>query len=226
MYTPGPIPAEPGKLANLTDIYLCTNQLTGTPSLFPLTCIQYEEIGGWCPVLVGLGILFVVNLPVLCIPQVPFRLNWANVWIWRICVYPQTRLLVLSPLFLLDMRSVRRKRLAFHMPFPRSRTGWQVYCMFWPIFQSDFRVTCVLFRILTAFCGIVSLLFACMYRRSKASVASKTPGLQHFHLPRLKRRRRRRQGPRPRPRRRRRRKPDQDQVRDQNSSSKQSKRQT
>jgi hypothetical protein len=44
-YTPGPIPAELGQLANLQELYLDRNQLTGTPSLFPLICLQYYGIG-------------------------------------------------------------------------------------------------------------------------------------------------------------------------------------
>ncbi len=35
LYTPGPIPAELGQLANLLVLYLEDNQLTGTLSLFP-----------------------------------------------------------------------------------------------------------------------------------------------------------------------------------------------
>ncbi len=45
LYIPGPIPAELGQLANLQRMDLYENKLTGTPSLFPLTCIQYEAIG-------------------------------------------------------------------------------------------------------------------------------------------------------------------------------------
>ena len=41
LYTPGPIPAELGQLANLQGLNLALNQLTGTPSLSPLTCLQY-----------------------------------------------------------------------------------------------------------------------------------------------------------------------------------------
>jgi hypothetical protein len=33
LYTPGPIPAELGQLANLKELYFQTNKLTGTPSL-------------------------------------------------------------------------------------------------------------------------------------------------------------------------------------------------
>jgi Leucine-rich repeat (LRR) protein len=45
LYTAGPIPAELGQLANLWDLDLSDNNLTGTPSLSPLTCLQYEGIG-------------------------------------------------------------------------------------------------------------------------------------------------------------------------------------
>ncbi len=41
LYTPGPIPVELGQLANLEQLALCENNLTGTPFLFLLTCIQY-----------------------------------------------------------------------------------------------------------------------------------------------------------------------------------------
>ena len=41
LYTQGPIPAELGQLANLEQLDLDNNKLTGTPSLFPLTCIRY-----------------------------------------------------------------------------------------------------------------------------------------------------------------------------------------
>ncbi len=41
LYTPGPIPAELGQLANLQRLYLSDNKLTGSLSLSPLTCIQY-----------------------------------------------------------------------------------------------------------------------------------------------------------------------------------------
>ncbi len=41
LYTPGPIPAELGQLANLIWLDLRDNQLTGTPSSSPLTCLQY-----------------------------------------------------------------------------------------------------------------------------------------------------------------------------------------
>jgi Leucine-rich repeat (LRR) protein len=41
LYAPGPIPAELGQLAELEELWLSQNQLTGTPSLFPLTCLQY-----------------------------------------------------------------------------------------------------------------------------------------------------------------------------------------
>jgi hypothetical protein len=46
LYPPGPIPAEWGQVANfnLKDLRLSSNQLTGTPSLFPLACLQYEGI--------------------------------------------------------------------------------------------------------------------------------------------------------------------------------------
>ena len=45
LYTPGPIPAELGQLAKLERLIFSENLLTGTPSLFPLTCLQYEGIG-------------------------------------------------------------------------------------------------------------------------------------------------------------------------------------
>ena len=41
LYTPGPIPAELGQLANLQILYLDDNELTGTTSLSLLTCLQY-----------------------------------------------------------------------------------------------------------------------------------------------------------------------------------------
>ena len=103
-----------------------------------------------------------------------------------------------------------------------SQIGWLVYCMCLPSFLSDFRVTCVLLRILIAFCGVV-LLFASRCKKRRASVASGTSSLRYFHPLRRKRRPRLRPrllvGRRPRwrgPRRR----PDQDLDQDQNASSK------
>jgi Leucine-rich repeat (LRR) protein len=152
LYTPGPIPAELGQLANLQQLDLSSNQLTGNHHFFPLTCIQYERKGllslcliapvrwrdlvfvcfDWVlyalgPIPAELGRLvnlqnlnlswnkltgipslspwrafnmkeeacypyarsyqsdrvtwFLYVLTEFCIPQVPFRLNWAN---WRI----------------------------------------------------------------------------------------------------------------------------------------------
>ena len=45
LYTPGPIPAELGQLANLQQLALFRNRLTGNHPFFPLTCIQYERKG-------------------------------------------------------------------------------------------------------------------------------------------------------------------------------------
>ena len=52
LYTPGPIPAELGQLAKLEYLRLDDNKLTGTPSLFLLTCLHYEGIGllSLCPI--------------------------------------------------------------------------------------------------------------------------------------------------------------------------------
>ncbi len=51
VYIPGPIQAELGQLENLAELRLNSNNLSGTQSLFPLTCIQYEGIGllSLCP---------------------------------------------------------------------------------------------------------------------------------------------------------------------------------
>ncbi len=98
---PGPIPAAWGRLANLELMSLGDNQLTGTPSSlspawpafnmkkkacfpYPLS-YQYDRVT-W----------FLYVLTAFCIPQVPFRLNWAD---WRNCcssIYPVTSLPVPS----------------------------------------------------------------------------------------------------------------------------------
>ena len=81
LYTPGPIPAELGQLANLQHLRLSCNKLTGAPSLFHLTWLQYEGIGLRSSVKsyqYDSVTWFLYVLTGFCIPQVPFLLNWAN----------------------------------------------------------------------------------------------------------------------------------------------------
>jgi hypothetical protein len=40
LYTPGTIPVGLGEVVNLEELYLNNNQLTGIPSLYPLTRLQ------------------------------------------------------------------------------------------------------------------------------------------------------------------------------------------
>ncbi len=68
-------------------------------------------------------------LTVFCIPQVPFRLNWANRWIWSGCIYTKISLPVFHPsfpwlAFISWLAFIWRNRLAFLMPFRTSRKGW------------------------------------------------------------------------------------------------------
>ncbi len=123
---------------------------------------------------------FLYVLTEFCMPQVPSRLNWANWRNWRPCICLTTNLPVLHPSSL-GLCRIWRRRLALRKPYRTSRIGRLVYCMFLPSFLSEFRATCVLLRNLTAYCGVIVLLFACRYRRSKASVASGTSELQHSH---------------------------------------------
>jgi hypothetical protein len=54
LYPPGPIPAELGQLANLKEMMLHNNRLTGTLSpLLPSTCVEHEErdLLSICPIL-------------------------------------------------------------------------------------------------------------------------------------------------------------------------------
>ncbi len=103
-----------GQLANLKDLYLNENQLTGTPSLPHMTCLQYQGIGLRSSVKSYQSdrvTWFLYLLTEFCIPQVPFRLNWAN---WRICrswVCSATSLPVLHPSSP-DLPSILRHRLA------------------------------------------------------------------------------------------------------------------
>ena len=56
-----------------------------TPILFSLTCLQYEGIGSHSSVKshqYDSVTCFLYVLTGFCIPQVPFRLNWANWRIW------------------------------------------------------------------------------------------------------------------------------------------------
>jgi hypothetical protein len=99
---PGPIPAELGQLANLAVLDLRYNKLTGTPSFFPLTCLQYYGRGLRSSVKsyqYDSMTCFLYVLTGICIPQVPFRLNWANWQNWSGWVYAKTGLPVLHPSF-------------------------------------------------------------------------------------------------------------------------------
>jgi hypothetical protein len=87
---PGPIPAELGQLAKLKNLNLRNNILTGNhpffswlafnmnkKACFPYALSYQSDRVTW----------FLYELTEFCIPQVPFRLNWANWRIYRICIY-------------------------------------------------------------------------------------------------------------------------------------------
>jgi hypothetical protein len=81
LYNSGTIPAELGLLAKLERLYLYKNQLTGTPSLFPLTCLQYQGIGLRSSVKsyqYDSVTWFLYVLAGFYIPQVPSLPNLAN----------------------------------------------------------------------------------------------------------------------------------------------------
>ncbi len=81
-------------------------------------CGSYELCSIWRRIL-GFHMSFSFQsdrVTVFCIPQVQFRQNWVNWKICRNCAWTRTNFPVLSPFFSLDMYSIWRKRLAFHMP--------------------------------------------------------------------------------------------------------------
>ena len=137
LYTAGPIPAELGQLAKLERLELNFNQLTGTPSLYPLTCLQYEDIGLHFSVKsyqYDSLTWFLYVLTGFCIPQVPSRLNWANWRICRYCIWKETNLPVLHP-SPHDLPSVLRHRLAFLSQIVPVRWCDLVYvCVNWVLY--------------------------------------------------------------------------------------------
>jgi hypothetical protein len=98
LYTPGPIPAELVQLANLKELYLFLsyNKLTGNHPFFPpdVNSIWRKKLAFFKPFHTSVT-CFLYVLTGFCIPQVPFRLNWANWRIWRSWVYPTTSLPVI-----------------------------------------------------------------------------------------------------------------------------------
>ncbi len=80
---------------------------------------QYDSVTCFLYVLTG-----------FCIPQVPFRLNWANWRIWSTWVYPETSLPVLHPSSPWLAFSIKAEACV-PQSNRTSTMAWLDFCMFW-----------------------------------------------------------------------------------------------
>ncbi len=101
-------------------------------------------------------------LTVICIPQVPFRLNWSNWRIYTTLIYPITSLPVLRPLFPLtfNMKECATWFCMFWLMFvcPRSNPGWigqiDAFNDPWFISQPAYRYSMLAFNMKEYACSL------------------------------------------------------------------------